>query len=134
MKKLLLLLVPLVLLVSCETSAEVVEVAVEPPQSDVIVGKLIVCGDGTGVYCFSAAMEETDYSSAQDAGYDWDTVWQLTVRTSHGTTYTITTDFFKDLEGWRSDPERDWYWLQPDTKQPEQIPEPKLGDPWPPSE
>ena len=42
MKKLLLLLVPLVLLISCETSAEVVEVAVEP-QSGIVVGVIREC-------------------------------------------------------------------------------------------
>ena len=112
MQKLLLLLVPLLLLVGCETSAE--------PQSGIVVGairecKTTVIGSGmteTLAFIGSECEVWTDQSSDEFSlliNYDF---WEITVLTPQGESYVIKLDVKDSAEF---------------------LPV-AIGDPWPPSE
>jgi hypothetical protein len=156
MKKLLLLLVPLVLLISCETSGEVRrEVGVEPPtklapkpapkSNGIIVGVIVTCeyrGEvisikhGVGS-CFNEAKEEKKYDTIHDSpatisGFSSIALWELTILTPQGTTYTVYTEFWKDLDEFLSDENYDGWLSVKNDKLPQRAPEPQLGDTWPP--
>ena len=114
MKKLLLLLVPLVLLISCETSAEV------EPQSGIVVGAIRECertytmsgNTKTLAFIGSQCEEWTDQPSdglTVITSYDF---WEITVLTPQGESYVIKLDVKDSTEF---------------------LPV-EIGDPWPPSE
>ena len=106
MKKLLLLLVPLLLLVGCASE----------PEPDVVVGLIEVCDVQTrdqktvtyyGQDCFRPTwVDDPRYDGTQatwiygvnkvEGPPAWveNTRWEITVRTSEGTTYTTTKSYF----------------------------------------
>jgi len=121
MKKLLLLLVPLVLLISCETSAEVVEVAVEPPQSGIVVGVIRECagGQSSGSEIFFYDLYGVEICESEKAAAVEDgrlrlikDFWKITVLTPQGESYVIELDVVDSAEF---------------------LPV-EIGDTWPPSE
>ena len=140
MKKLLLLLVPLLLLVGCETSAEV---GVEPPtkpapkSNGIIVGVIVACELEWEVISMKHGVESCFMHKRNGfrQGFVQNTLWELTILTPQGDTYTVYTEFFKDLEGYfEENPIQHDEWLISWVEDPQRAPEPKLGDPWPPSE
>ena len=96
MKKLLLLLVPLVLLVSCESSVEV-EVGSEP-QSGIVVGVIRECagGQSSGSEIFFYDLYGVEICESEKAAAVEDgrlrlikDFWKITVLTPQGESYVI---------------------------------------------
>ena len=90
MKRLLLLLVPLVLLISCETSAEV---AAEP-QSGIVVGVIRECAAIQGAGSITVTydlygVENCESQKARGNTFVLKDFWKITVLSPQGESYVI---------------------------------------------